>query len=190
MNLRIIALGSAVVILGVALLGAMFTPAPPGPTAWDWLEDTYWFVPPSGLPNQGFTSTSGDVQVGLGQTVYHIESCRYGYFKGINRTQVVGGPLACQTLIGSVTPEGDVQLTFLWIDDNGVVTQRTDARGVMRRRQGEWMMENQMTSGGGTSSTAFLTHWAYMKQTEPGDASFDDLPLVHVSVPEFLAGCR
>ncbi len=52
------------------------------------------------------------------------------------------------------------------------------------------MMENQMTSAVPSSETAVVTHWACMKQTAPGDASFNDVLLVHVSVPEFLSQCR
>ncbi len=47
-------------------------------------------------------------------------------------------------------------------------------------------MLNQMASG---PTTMQINHWAYMMQTKPGDASWESLPGVDMSVEDFMAGC-
>ncbi len=83
-----------------------------------------------------------------------------------------------------------MQLTFLSVGEDGSVTQRVDARGVMRRHHGEWAMKNQMTAGGRDKPTNYITQWAYMLPAEPGGASWENFPMVPVSVPAFLDACK
>ena len=87
-------------------------------------------------------------------------------------------------MVGSVTPEGKVLLSFTQASTSSSPSL-TSGYGTMQRKFGEWTMENQMF----TSATAWLQigHWAYMVQTHPGLPSWYSLPVVGVSVPEFLS---
>ena len=51
-----------------------------GPRRWRWLEDTYWYVPTSGLPAYVFSAGNSEPRRTLDQTVYHIADYRNGYF--------------------------------------------------------------------------------------------------------------
>jgi hypothetical protein len=92
----------------------------------------------------------------------------------------------CLTLAGSVTPEGKIHLTFIPEDPN-LTEAPTVGVGTMRKKKGEWTMENQMSSGPG--SRLQVVHWAYMYQSRPGDPSWESLPGVDTSVEEFMARC-
>ena len=87
-------------------------------------------------------------------------------------------------MVGSVTPEGKVLLTFTQTSTNASPSI-TNGYGVMQRKFGQWTMENQMF----TSPTERLQigHCAYMLQTRPGMASWYSLPSAGVSVPTFLS---
>ena len=121
------------------------------------------------------------------QTVYQISDYRDGYFTGRTVVALGDAPVQCLTLVGSVTPEGRVLLTFVPRDpgEDAVITQGV---GEMRQRFGQWSMENQMTSGG--SASAQVAHWAYMLQTRPGEASWRSLPGSGMSVPQFMRRCQ
>jgi len=49
-----------------------------------------------------------------------------------------------------------------------------------------WAMVNQMTS---PAMSGTLSHWAYMILSEPGMASYDSLPFVDESIPQFMSAC-
>ena len=93
--------------------------------------------------------------------------------------------VTCLSLVGSVTPEGDVLLTFTPVNPtaNASVTQGV---GHMRYRFGQWMMENQMSSG---PTRLQVTHWAYMAQSRPDQPSWHSLPAVGMSIDQFLQQC-
>ncbi|MDG3006527.1 hypothetical protein [Paludisphaera mucosa] len=153
----------------------------PSPTAsrWGWLANTYWYVPTANLPATIFDPASGSLVPVLDQTVYHISGYRNGYFWGETVSQIGPGSPASSALVGSVTPQGRVLLSFT--SSTGVV----QGYGEMTRQHGQWTMENQMFTT--TSSGTQIGHWAYMVQTRPGMKSWASLPSVGVSVPTFLA---
>lgn len=154
------------------------------PTAqrWSWLAGTYWYVPSNNL-SAVISSGNGQVVPVLDQTVFQITHYRDGYFWG-NTTAQYGANSAGPTtsfMIGSVTPEGKVLLSFTSNTSSG--TTVTSGFGVMQRKFGQWTMENQMFTSGGSVQ---IGHWAYMVQTHPGLPSWNSLPGVGVSVPDFL----
>lgn len=161
---------------------------------WQWLEDTYWYVPEECLLALQFNpkvSDSDAFQWFSDQTVFHIESYQDGYFWG--KTYVQMTPLqqnldqsssiitSCSTLIGSVTPEGNVYLSFV-IEGAPGAALTTRGIGRMQEREGQWCMENQMSSG----IQDLVSHWAYMVQCKAGDPCMEQLPGTDYSLQEFI----
>jgi hypothetical protein len=93
---------------------------------------------------------------------------------------------SCLSLVGSVTPEGRVFLTFTptTLKPETTVTQ---GFGEMRISKGQWTMEPQMSA----RSTARLQviHWAYMIQCRPHEPSCQALHGVGVSIDTLLRDC-
>jgi|SRR6185436_372177 len=162
------------------------------PSTWSWLEDTYWCVPPASLPALRFDQDGNALTWVVDQTVWHITGYRDGYFWGVCAALLrdAGEPVPERgpgsqprgfTMLGSVTPEGRVHLTFI-PDSQG---SATIGIGRAVRHQAEWSLEMQMSSGAGSQTTA---HWAYMMRVRPDDPSWSSLPGVGLSVPEMLVG--
>lgn len=158
------------------------------PTAkrWSWLANTYWYVPTSNLPAVIFNSSSGTLAPVRDQTVFHITGYRSGYFWGKTVAQFGSGSASCSSMVGSITPEGQVLLTFTPTGDTSSPSV-TEGFGMMRRKNGRWSMENQMFSP--PNQSLQIGHWAYMTQTRPGLPSWDSLPSSGLSVPAFLSQC-
>jgi hypothetical protein len=150
---------------------------------WSWLADTYWYVPTANLAAVLYNSDTGSVQSVSDQTVFHITGFADGYFWGQAVTQLGSSQASNSSMLGSVTPEGKVLLTFTMTSTNSSPSI-TNGYGTMVRKYGQWTMENQMF----TSPTKILQigHWAYMLQTRPGMPSWYSLPSADVSVPAFL----
>jgi len=153
---------------------------------WRWLKDTYWYVPTSGLPTMVFDGDSLELRKVSDQTVYHISGFQSGYFWGKTAVKIASAPVSCLSLVGSVTPEGKLLLTFTPVDPN-LTSSVTQGIGEMRRQAGgAWTMENQMSSG---PVRLQANHWAYMHQTKPGKQSWKSLPGANMSVKDLLAEC-
>src|SRR5205085_9828649 len=145
----------------------------PHPHRWAWLKDSVWYVPAGGLAAVAASPDRGRVITLFDQTVYVIEGYRDGYFWGVTRVQFSPPqpspvppqmPPTCMRLLGSVTPEGAITLSFTPVGSSG---EETTGIGVMRQKDRAWTMENQMVSTAtiGTGSTARqvqIAHWAYM----------------------------
>ena len=159
--------------------------APVAATArrWSWLANTYWYVPTSNLPAVLYNSATGSLQAVSDQTVFHITGYGDGYFWGNSVTQLGSGSASDSSMLGSVTPEGKVLLTFTSTSTNSSPSL-TDGYGTMVRKFGQWTMENQMFTS--PNETLQIGHWAYMLQTRPGMPSWYSLPGADVSVPVFL----
>jgi hypothetical protein len=156
------------------------------PTAnrWSWLAGTYWYVPPMNLPAVLYNSSTGTLIPVSDQTVFQIIGYRTGYFWGKAVTQLGSLPSSTSTMIGSVTPEGKVLLTFTLTSTNSSPSI-TEGFGTMTWKFHQWTMENQMFTS--PSETSQIGHWAYMLQTRPGMPSWNSLPSAGVSVPTFLS---
>ncbi|MBU3657388.1 MAG: hypothetical protein FGM35_05090 [Rhodocyclaceae bacterium] len=151
---------------------------------WSWLKGTYWIVPPTGIYSVYHIERDNSFVVTRGQTVFSITDYFNGYFTGsvvvkITETQVT----SCQFVLGQVTPEGKVFMT-MYNATTGAVNNYPIGNMVLKDDQ--WTMVNQMTSPaqGGT-----ISHWAYMVQSKQGDASYEHLPFVNESIPNFLSSC-
>lgn len=179
---------AASAVLGVGERAGSTAPLPqtPSVTDWAWLKDTYWYVPAPNLPAYIYTARTQQLRAIADQTVYHITDYRAGYFWGPSAAKFGSGGVTCSALVGSVTPEGQVLLTFTPADPT-VQTVVTQGFGTMRLRAGEWLMENQMSSG--PNALIQIGHWAYMAQTRPDQASWQSLPGIGLSVPELLGQC-
>lgn len=152
---------------------------------WRWLNGTTWYVPKSGLPAYVYAPQFNQLLPVEDQTVYTITGYRNGYFWGRTAAKLGSNAIACKSLVGSVTPEGKIYLTFTDYPYDETATT-TIGIGTMVRKLGQWTMANQMSTG---SSSAQVGHWAYMVLTRPGLASWSSLPGVNMSVPDFMSPC-
>jgi hypothetical protein len=161
------------------------------PQRWSWLGEnggTYWYVPAENLPAFFWQTDDPAAAQPIGdQTVWHIERYENGYIFGSVAAQFSGFPVQCQYLIGSVTPTGQVYLTFNPLqatsDDTPMLTT---GFGNMVRADGQWTFSMQMASG---SSSAQVTHWAYMLQCTSDQPCWTDLPGQAGSIEAMLAAC-
>jgi hypothetical protein len=157
---------------------------------WGWLTNTYWYVP---TPNLSAVILSRNdpmhpVLVPVrDQTVFHVTGYRSGYFWGISVSQFNNGTPTCNSLVGSITPEGRVLLLFSPMENSSGATI-TQGIGQMIHTGGRWTMENQMFSRP-SSSPLEVGHWAYMVPTGPGRPGWTSLPSAGVSVEQLLANC-
>jgi hypothetical protein len=184
------------ILVGIIVLAAGF-PAGASPVdRWQWLENTYWYVPKDNLLALASDAKLKSPIPVSDQTVYHIAHYVGGYFWGstaVSYTQLSGSAASepsCLQLVGSVTPEGRVHLTFTLLPEQGAGNSSnppTIGLGTMTPERGAWTMENQMSTT--APNNLLLTHWAYMYQCKPHEPCFAELPGVKSSIPEFLGPC-
>ena len=177
---------AALVVLALSAAGAvegqqLRSEGPQLPATWDWLAGTFWYVGEQDLPAYLFDTRTQSGGMVPDQTVLRISESRNGYFRGTAVVEIAMSRSSF-TILGVVTPDGSVLLTFLPNDPVGVETTGTGRFTYVGR---ELTMLNQMSSN--PSERVRVLHWAYMRLTKPGDASWDKLPGARVSVPEFLA---
>lgn len=119
------------------------------------------------------------------QTVWEISSYHKGYFFGVAYPSLNGVPVSSSNLIGSVTPEGAVYITFYptsgSLSENDVVV----GIGKLIRVKGKPMFVMQMSSS--QNATSGLSHWSLMVEAASGSPLYQNLPGVHMSVPEYIA---
>lgn len=152
---------------------------------WSWIAGTYWYVPTKYLPAYLYTPLTNSLAPVSDQTLYYVAGYANGYFWGNTVAQSGSNPVSCQSVVGSVTPEGKIYLNFNVLPYTPG-SAPTIGIGTMVKKGRQWTMANQMSSG----SNAFqIGHWAYMVQTKSGDASWNSLPGVNMSVSNFLAQC-
>jgi hypothetical protein len=161
-------------------------------TTWDFLADTYWYVTYPDLPALQFSSDDNLLTWKGDQTVWHISGYKNGYFWGVSSTLLFdqdenngkhSGSSRQWSLVGTVTAEGRVQITFTRSSrrEDSVIT----GFGQMSKTGEQWVFQMQMTSSAAGNQTL---HWANMMQTKEGEASWDNLPGVNCSVPAMLEG--
>ena len=152
---------------------------------WSWLANTYWYVPTKNLPAYSYSPVTNTLAPVSDQTLFYIAGYADGYFWGNLVAQIASNSPSCQSIVGSVTPEGSVYLS-LNILPYSPGNSPTTGLGRMVKKGGQWTMENQMSTGLGPLQ---IGHWAYMVQTKPRQPSWNLLPGVNVSVEQFLALC-
>jgi hypothetical protein len=168
---------------------------PASTNRWRWLNNTYWYVPSQYLPAIVSNPSVGSPLPVSDQTVYYISNYKAGYFWGttaVSYTAPNSEPSSpsCLQLVGSVTPEGEVHLTFTPLSSTTpapLEPSPTIGIGTMTLQQGGWTMENQMSAV--VVGDLLLTHWAYMYQCSPGQACFRSLPGIGTSIQDFLGPC-
>jgi hypothetical protein len=162
-------------------------------TDWAWLNDTYWYVLAPDLPAPQFDPGQGTLCWFVDQTVWHIVGYKHGYVWGATSvmmykageempTRGLGSRPTQLTLLGTITPRGQVQLTFVSNRGPGSVTT---GLGQMVQFQGAWAFEMQMSTDRLGSR---VLHWATMVQTRKGEESWEQLPGLTYSVPQMLEG--
>jgi hypothetical protein len=160
---------------------------------WSWLADTYWYVPRPDLPALQIDPEDNVLSWLVDQTVWHISGYQSGYFWGVTAALTYdageeppaagpGSRIGHLTMLGTLLPEGQVQITFL-SDRKG--SSPTIGFGQMVRVGEAWTFEMQMSTDRRGNR---LLHWANMVQTREGEASWNDLPGVGLSVPQMLEG--
>ena len=145
------------------------------------LENTTWVVPPSTLLayqySLGASTPIGD------QTVWIIDSYNGGYFFGNSYTYLTNSVYSHRVMLGTITNEGTVYITFYPTGTEVLSTDLTDGLGIFVNVQGSYQFTMQMNSG---SNIDGISHWSYMVSVKPGDPYYNDLPGVGTSIPEFL----
>ena len=151
------------------------------------LTTTYWYVKAEYLPALQMAATSTEPTRMVDQTVWQITGEKDGYFWGNCAvlmyeagTTPVDPPNSFR-MVGSLTPDGNVQITFMPINRIGAALG-IQGWGRIVTENGEDAFEMQMSSG----STSLSAHWALMFETKEDDASWTKLPGTNYSVPEFL----
>ena len=127
------------------------------PSRWRWLgegEGTYWYVPNANLPAVEWDSSDPqNYSPILDQTVWHIENYEGGYFFGTVVAQIGVHPPQCQYLIGSVTPNGTVYMTFNSLASVPVGSPSlTTGTGKMVLKENIGLLLEQCRMASGTSS--------------------------------------
>ena len=152
----------------------------------DVLGGTYWYVPPAFLPALSFDPGSGTAAAVSDQTVWLISQSAHGYFWG-QATAVFSGANAgmagrqpnCSQLAGSVTPSGDVLISF--VSKTSTIT----GTGHLMNQGHQPVFRMQMNSGKST----MILHWADMAQCRQGEACWDKLPGSDLGIEAFMAQC-
>jgi hypothetical protein len=145
-------------------------------------KNSTWIVPPQTL--LAYLYDNGSVTPAIDQTVWVISNYNQGYFSGVSDTAINNSILSQRYLIGSVTSEGKVYITFY----NGTTTSTDFVNGLgdlSVNSSGQCSFTMQMSSG--QNGTSGLTHWSYMIPVNPGDYYYNNLPGTQMSVPQFLA---
>lgn len=160
---------------------------------WAWLAGTYWYVPTETLPAlQVVDIREQRSRIINDQTLWFIERCESGYLIGRAAISLDGAEFSPLTMVGSVTPLGDVSVSFASTDTvslslrDGVTTASlSTGAGRMIQRDGVWAFLMQMTNGTGVGN---VTHWSYMMQSTPSDESWTNLPgMPGVSIGDVFA---
>ena len=155
---------------------------------WSFLQNSYWYVPRANLLALLSSTANGGTLIPItDQTVFYIQRYVRGYFWGQVATELTvagqdSGP-TCFQMVGSVTPEGTVNLSFTPTGTSGTPTA---GFGTMRLIGRQWTMENQMSTSqnGGT-----VSHWAYMVQCGAGQRCMRSLPGTDLTIAQLLDAC-
>lgn len=132
------------------------------------LTNSFWYVPAEYL--LAFTANGTNLASTIptvDQTIWSIGVCENGTFTGTSVAEFQIGSItynATNTMNGIVTNSGQVRISFTNPD-----TPATIGVGQVRVVNDVSYMEMQMISG--STTTSFLTHWAYMAPFD-GDPAF------------------
>ncbi len=141
-----------------------------------------WIVPPQTLLAYLYSNaTSTPVS---DQTVWVISSYNQGYFTGQSYSEIDNSILSQKYMIGTVTSEGRVLITFY--SGTSTSTDLISGMGNLTvKSSGQCSFTMQMNSG--QNGVSGLVHWSYMIPVKPGDYFYNNLPGTNMSVPQYLA---
>lgn len=148
-----------------------------------YIENTTWIVPPSTLLAYEYIN-GASVKVS-DQTVWVITKFDQGYFFGNSYTGLNGSPSATKAIVGSITPFGDVYISFFPVTGNYQNTDVVTGIGKFTKHKGKPYFVMQMNTG--ENGLQGLAHWSYMISVKPDDYFYQHLPSMNMSVPEFIA---
>jgi hypothetical protein len=118
------------------------------------------------------------------QTVWVIDRYDNGYYFGTAYIALNGQPSSQRNLVGSITPSGDVYMTFFSMDGRVKDTDITTGIGKFTITPEGGYFTMQMNSA--QNSPFGLAHWSYMIPVTPTDYFYQHLPSLNLSVPEFI----
>jgi hypothetical protein len=184
--------GVALACFAISAAGAEpVVPNAPDTIKYSFLNHSQWYVPTATLPAVEMNLANGQVSGVVDQTVWDITGYRYSYFWGrtaaVFTRQVGGKPqmsLSCATMLGSVTPDGQVYITFV---PKGQKTALAAVRGIgtLKPTAHDWLFQMQMATG----TTTLVAHRSYMAQCKKGEPCQSKLPGSDLSLTQFLAQC-
>lgn len=145
-------------------------------------NNSTWVVPPQTL--LAYLYDNATVTPASDQTVWVFSNYNQGYFSGQSYTAIDNSILSQRYLIGSVTSEGKVFITFY--SGTSTSTDLISGIGTLNvKSSGQCTFTMQMNSG--QNGVSGLIHWSYMISVNPGDVYYNNLPGTNMSVPQFLA---
>lgn len=147
------------------------------------IENTVWIVPPSTLLAYEYANGS-EIPVS-DQTVWVIDQYDNGYFFGSSYTALNGTPSSQRNILGSITPSGDVYITFYPLSDDTQDTDIVNGIGTFEKHNGKYLFVMQMNSA--QNNPSGLAHWSYMISVKPDDYFYQHLPGLDISVPMFIS---
>lgn len=144
------------------------------------LTNSIWIVPQDTLlAYQTINNISKPVS---DQTIWIIDSYKDGYVFGTSYTTIDKNPASKAKIIGSITPNGNVQFAFY--SDNNI----TNGSGKFKKNNHKWHFLMQMNDIKSVKDGVIgLSHWSYMIPINSHDHEYYHLPGINISVPEFIA---
>lgn len=147
------------------------------------LENTVWIVPYATLLAYEYLE---GIHIPLSdQTVWVINQVNEDYFFGDSYTALNGSPSSHRKIVGSITPKGDVYITFYPLSDDTQDTDIVNGIGTFKKHHGKYRFVMQMNSAQNTLTG--LSHWSYMLSVKPKNYFYQHLPGLGISVPEFIS---
>jgi hypothetical protein len=147
-----------------------------------YLINSTWVVPPETL--LAYNYVNGTHSTVSDQTVWVINEYDKGHFFGDAYTSIDRVPISHMSIVGSVTPLGNVHITFYPV---GATPQTTNViNGVGRLEQINGVYTFVMQMNGSQNVLCGLSHWSYMVSVKRGDPFYKHLPGVDMSLPEFI----
>lgn len=143
------------------------------------LTNSIWIVPRETL--LAYQTINDILKPVNDQTIWIIDSYKDGYVFGTSYTTIDKNPTSKTKIIGSITPNGNVEFAF---QSNSI----TNGSGKFKKINHEWQFIMQMNNINTISQgTIGLSHWSYMRRITSHDHEYYHLPGINISVPEFIA---
>lgn len=148
-----------------------------------YIENSVYIVPPNTL--LAYQYVNGAHIPITDQTVWVINKYDRGYYFGKVYVALNGESSSTLNLVGSVTPFGDVYMTFFptngSLKDTDIVTGI--GKFIITENGGYFTMQMNTAQ----NSLYGVEHWSYMISVKPDDYLYQHLPSLNISVPDFIS---